>query len=185
MNHEPAPGHPSDLLEILKSRFEKNPARHPGLEWNAVASRLDANPPKLRALSEMERTGGEPDVIGLDPATGEIVFCDCSLETPRGRVALCYDRPAMNSRKGPKPANNALQMAADMGVELLTEREYLELQNLGEFDTKSSSWLKTPSAIRELGGAVFGDRRFGRAFIYHNGAQSYFSTRGFRAILRV
>ncbi len=173
------------MLETLKSRFEKNPTRHLALEWSVVAARLDANPDKLRALSEMERTGGEPDVIGLDQATGEIVFCDCSAETPRGRCGICYDRAAMDSRKDPKPKTNALEWAAAIGVELLTEQEYFELQTLGEFDTKTSSWLKTPPAIRKQGGAIFGDRRFGRVFIYHNGAGSYFSTRGFRARLPV
>jgi hypothetical protein len=173
------------LLQTLKARFEQNSARHPEMAWEKVQARLEANPEKLRALAEMEQTGGEPDVIGQDAKSGEIVLVDCSPETPKGRVSVCYDRAGMDSRKEHKPDDNALDMAAAMGAELLTEEEYLALQNLGEFDTKTSSWLKTPDEIRKLGGALFGDRRYGRAFIYHNGAQSYFATRGFRCSLRV
>jgi hypothetical protein len=174
-----------ELLATLQSRFQRNPQRHLGLKWEAVAERLERYPEKLRALSEMERTGGEPDVIGCDENTGEIIFCDCSTETPKSRVSVCYDRAGMDSRKEHKPADNAIDMAAAMGAELLTEQEYLALQMLGEFDTKTSSWIKTPNEIRKLGGALFGDRRYGRAFIYHNGAQSYFAARGFRCSLRV
>ena len=160
-------------------------ARHPDLEWCEVLVRLQAAPEKLRSLAEMEWTGGEPDVIGRDESMGEIVFADCSPETPKGRVSVCYDRAGMDSRKEHKPQNNAIDMAAAMGAELLTEEEYLALQKLGEFDTKTSSWLKTPEEIRKLGGALFGDCRYGRVFVYHNGAQSYFAARGFRCSLRV
>ena len=155
------------------------------MDWEKVLARLEASPEKLRSLAEMEQTGGEPDVVWRDESTGAFVFCDCSPETPKGRVSVCYDRAGMDSRKEHKPADNALDMAAAMGAELLTEEEYLALQNLGEFDTKTSSWLRTPDEIRKLGGALFGDRRYGRAFIYHNGAQSYFAARGFRCSLRV
>ena len=174
-----------NLIATLKARFEQNSARHPKINWEKVQSRLETNPEKLRALSEMERTGGEPDVVGLDERTGEIVFFDCSAETPKGRTSLCYDRTGMESRKEHKPSGNAVDMAAAMGVELLTEEEYRELQKLGEFDTKTSSWLRTPDETRKLGGALFGDRRYDRVFIYHNGASSYFAARGFRASLRV
>ena len=160
-------------------------ARHPDLEWREVLARLEAALEKLQSLAEMERTGGEPDVIGRDAKSGEIVFADCSPETPKGRVSLCYDRAGMDSRKEHKPQNNAIDMAAAMGAELLTEEEYLALQKLGEFDTKTSSWLRTPDEVRKLGGALFGDRRYGRVFIYYNGASSYFAARGFRASLRV
>jgi hypothetical protein len=173
-----------ELLKILELRFVKNMARHPDLEWREVLARLGAAPNKLQSLAEMEWTGGEPDVIGRVAESGEIVFVDCSPETPKSRVGVCYDRAAMDSRKEHKPQTNATDMAAAMGAELLTEGEYLALQKLGEFDRKTSSWLKTPDGIRKLGGALFGDRRFGRVFIYHNGAQSYFSSRGFRCILR-
>ncbi|HWL15717.1 MAG TPA: DUF4256 domain-containing protein [Opitutus sp.] len=173
------------LLEMLKTRFEENPARHAGVDWATVETRLNAHPEKLWSLSEMERTGGEPDVIGREKKTGEIVFADCSPESPKGRVSVCYDREALESRKEFKPKTSATEMAAAMGTELLTEEEYLALQQLGSFDLKSSSWVKTPAEIRKLGGALFGDRRFGRAFIYHNGAQSYYSARGFRSSLRV
>jgi hypothetical protein len=176
--------HDSGFRAALQLRFEKNMHRHPGMEWSRVWAALEAAPHKLRALSEMERTGGEPDVIGRDAESGEIVFADCSPETPKGRVGVCYDRAAMDSRKEHKPQTNATDMVAAIGAELLTEGEYLALQKLGEFDRKTSSWLKTPDDIRKLGGALFGDRRFGRVFIYHNGAQSYFSSRGFRCILR-
>ena len=155
------------------------------MDWEKVLARLEASPEKLRSLAEMEQTGGEPDVVWRDESTGAFVFCDCSPETPKGRVSVCYDRAGMDSRKEHKPADNALDMAAAMGAELLTEEEYLALQNLGEFDTKTSSWLRTPDEIRKLGGALFGDRRYGRAFIYHNGAQSYFAARGFRCSLKV
>ncbi len=173
------------LLSTLKARFEKNVNRHKGLEWAKVQARLEANIEKLWSLNEMERTGGEPDVVGHDKQTGEYIFFDCSAESPRGRTSLCYDREALDSRKEHKPKSSATDMAAAMGVALLTEEQYQELQELGGFDTKSSSWLKTPPEMRKLGGALFGDRRFGRVFFYHNGAESYYSGRGFRAWLRV
>jgi hypothetical protein len=173
------------LLPVLKARFEKNINRHKGLAWAKVRARLDANTEKLWSLSEMERTGGEPDVVGHDTKSGEYVFFDCSAESPKGRASLCYDREALDSRKEHKPKSSAMESAAAMEVELLTEEQYQALQVLGEFDTKSSSWLKTPADIRKLGGAIFGDRRFGRVFIYHNGAESYYSGRGFRGSLRV
>lgn len=183
--NEVSPEQGEDLLKTLKSRFEKNMNRHQGLEWIKVEARLKANPEKLWSLSEMERTGGEPDVVGFDKKTGEFIFYDCSLESPKGRTSLCYDREALDSRKEHKPKNCATDLAAAMGVELLTEENYLELQKLGSFDTKSSSWLKTPPEMRKLGGALFGDRRFGRVFFYHNGAESYYSGRGFRGALSV
>ncbi|HEY0943673.1 MAG TPA: DUF4256 domain-containing protein [Opitutaceae bacterium] len=173
------------LLGVLKTRFEKNPKRHPGLGWAEVKAKLEASPKKLWSLHEMERTGGEPDVVGQDKATGEVIFVDCSPESPKGRTSVCYDREALDSRKEFKPKDSALEMAAAMGIELLNEEQYRELQNLGEFDTKSSSWVKTPAAIRKLGGALFGDRRFDHVFVYHNGAQSYYSGRAFRGSLRV
>jgi len=173
-----------ELLATLKARFEKNMNRHQGLEWAKVRARLEANAEKLWALNEMEGTGGEPDVVGQDKQTGEYVFYDCSPESPKGRTSLCYDREALDSRKEHKPKSSAMDMAAAMGAELLTEEQYQELQRLGKFDTKSSSWLKTPGDIRKLGGAIFGDRRFGRVFVYHNGAESYYSGRGFRGWLR-
>lgn len=173
------------LLEILKARFELNMGRHQGQEWTEVQARLEANPEKLRVLSKMEETGGEPDVVGYDQHTREYIFFDCSAESPKGRTSLCYDRDALNSRKEHKPKGSATEMAAALGVELLTEQQYLELQKLGEFDLKSSSWVKTPPEMRKLGGALFGDRRFGRVFFYHNGAESYYSGRGFRGSLRV
>jgi len=174
-----------DLLQTLQVRFAANRKRHPGLEWSRVAARLEAGAGKLWSLAEMERTGGEPDVVGQDPTTGEFIFVDCSPQSPAGRTSLCYDREALDSRKEFKPKNSVLDLAAALGVELLTEGQYHELQRLGEFDTKSSSWLQTPAEIRRLGGALFGDRRFGRVFIYHNGAQSYYSGRGFRGSLKV
>jgi hypothetical protein len=174
-----------ELLTVLQARIEKNLLRHSCLEWVKVQAALEAKPDKLCSLAEMERTGGEPDVVGLDERTGEIVFFDCSAETPKGRTSLCYDRTGMESRKEHKPSGNAVDMAAAMGVEILTEEEYRELQKLGEFDTKTSSWPRTPDEIRKLGGALFGDHRYGRVFIYHNGASSYFAARGFRASLRV
>lgn len=173
------------LLQTLQTRFEQNPNRHAGLTWADVQARLDAQPEKLRSLHEMEHSGGQPDVIGRDPRTGQYIFCDCSAQTPAGRVSLCYDRSALNARKEHKPKTSALDLATAMGVELLTEKDYYALQQLGEFDTKTSSWILTPPAIRQLGGALFGDRRYGRVFIYHNGAGSYFASRGFRASLRV
>jgi hypothetical protein len=179
----PAPR--EELLEALKARFEKNMNRHSGLDWARVMARLEANPEKLSSLHEMESTGGEPDVVGHDKKTGECVFFDCSAQSPKGRTSLCYDREALDSRKEFKPKNSAMDLAAGMGIELLTEEQYHELQQLGEFDTKSSSWLKTPPEIRKLGGAIFGDRRFGRVFVYHNGAESYYSGRGFRGWLKV
>ena len=174
-----------DLLKTLKVRFEKNAKRHKGLDWAGVEKKLEANPEKLWSLREMEATGGEPDVVGLDKKTGEYIFFDCSPESPKGRAGVCYDREALDSRKEHKPRTSAMDLAAEMGVELLTEEQYHELQRLGEFDTKTTTWVKTPVEIRKLGGAIFGDRRYGRVFIYHNGAQSYYSARGFRACLRV
>jgi hypothetical protein len=174
-----------ELLSALKARFEKNMNRHKGLEWAKVQARLEANPEKLRSLNEMERTGGEPDVVGHDKETGEYIFYDCSAESPKGRRSVCYDREALESRKEHKPENNAIDMAAAMGVELLSEEQYRELQKLGNFDTKTSSWVKTPSDIRKLGGALFCDRRYGHVFLYHNGADSYYAARGFRGSLRV
>jgi hypothetical protein len=174
-----------ELLTTLKARFEKNTNRHQGLEWAKVRARLETNAEKMWSLNDMERTGGEPDVVGQDKQTGEYVFYDCSPESPKGRTSLCYDREALDSRKEHKPKSSAMDMAAAMGIELLTEEQYQELHRLGNFDTKSSSWLKTPGDIRKLGGAIFGDRRFGRVFVYHNGAESYYSGRGFRGWLRV
>jgi hypothetical protein len=182
---ELSPKQREELLRALKARFEKNLNRHNGLEWAKVQAKLEVNAEKLWSLNEMERTGGEPDVVGYDKKTGEYVFYDCSAQSPKGRTSLCYDREALDSRKEHKPKNNAMDMAAAIGIELLTEEEYQELQQLGEFDTKSSSWVKTPADIRKLGGALFGDRRFGRVFFYHNGAESYYSGRGFRGRLRV
>ncbi len=174
-----------ELLRALKARFEKNMNRHKGLEWARVQARLEANAEKLRSLNEMERTGGEPDVVVQDKKTGEYVFYDCSAESPKGRTSVCYDREGLESRKEHKPENSAVDMAAAMGIELLTEVQYRELQKLGEFDTKTSSWVKTPSDIRKLGGALYCDRRYGRVFVGHNGAQSYYSGRAFRGSLRV
>ena len=174
-----------ELLRALKARFDKNMNRHKGLEWAKVQAKLEANSEKLWSLNEMERTGGEPDVVGNDKKTGEYIFYDCSAESPKGRRSVCYDRDALESRKEHKPANNAIDMAAAMGIELLTEEQYRELQELGDFDTKTSSWVKTPSDIRELGGALFCDRRYGHVFVYHNGAESYYGARGFRSSLRV
>lgn len=174
-----------ELLGALKARFEKNMKRHKGLEWAEVQAKLEADAGKLRSLAEMEKTGGEPDVVGHDEKTGEYIFCDCSPESPPGRRSLCYDREALESRKENKPPGNAVDMAADMGIELLAEEQYRELQKLGEFDAKTSSWVKTPADIRKLGGALFCDRRYGKVFVYHNGAQSYYAARGFRGSLRV
>lgn len=174
-----------DIIAVLKSRFEKNMSRHKGITWGSVKNRIADQPEKLSTLEEMERTGGEPDVIGQDSVTGEFLFCDCAAETPSGRRSVCYDREGWESRKKARPANNAVDMAAAMGIDLLTEEEYRELQQLGTFDAKTSSWLKTPEAVRERGGALFGDYRYGRVFVYHNGAQSYYGARGFRGLLRV
>lgn len=174
-----------ELLKILKARFEKNMGRHKGLEWAKVQAKLDANAEKLSSLNEMEMTGGEPDVVGHDKKTGEYIFYDCSAETPKGRRSVCYDRDGLDSRKEHKPENNAIDMAAAMGIELLTEDQYRELQTLGEFDLKTSSWIQTPAAIRKLGGALFADRRYDTVFVYHNGAQSYYAVRGFRGSLKV
>src|SRR4051812_11186361 len=180
-----SPEQREELLSVLKIRFEKNMNRHNGLEWANVQAKLEANTEKLWSLNEMESTGGEPDVVGQDNKTGEYIFYDCSLESPKGRRSLCYDREALESRKEHKPENNAIDMAAAMGIELLTEEEYRELQKFGNFDTKTSSWVKTPSEIRKLGGALFGDRRYGNVFVYHNGAESYYGARAFRGSLRV
>jgi hypothetical protein len=182
---ELSPEQREELLRALKARFEKNMNHHKGLDWAKVQAKLEANIEKLWSLNEMERTGGEPDVVGQDKKTGEYIFFDCSAESPKSRTSFCYDREALDSRKEHKPKNNATDMAAAMGIELLTEEQYREMQKLGEFDTKSSSWVKTPSDMRKLGGALFGDRRFGRVFFYHNGAESYYSGRGFRGSLRV
>ncbi|SFS50216.1 DUF4256 domain-containing protein [Sphingobacterium wenxiniae] len=173
------------LLAILQKRFEKNKQRHKGIEWVDVQQRIENNPKKLWSLNEMEETEGEPDVIGYDQEHDEYIFCDCVAESPKGRRSLCYDRAALESRKEHKPKNNAQEMAQDMGIELLSEEQYHALQKLGKFDTKTSSWLTTPNSVRELGGAIFGDYRFGRVFIYHNGAESYYGVRGFRGMLRV
>ncbi len=174
-----------ELLDTLKARFEKNKKRHPGLEWTKVEGRLEAHPDKLPSLHEMERTGGEPDVVGQDSATEEYIFYDCSAESPKGRRSVCYDQEAQESRKEARPENNALDMAAAMGIALLTEEQYRKLQEVGEFDTKTSSWIVTPADIRERGGALFCDRRYGHVFVYHNGASSYYAARGFRGSLRV
>ena len=178
-------GQGEKLLGVLKARFEKNVNRHKGLEWAKVQAKLEANPEKLWSLNEMETTGGEPDVVGHDKKTAEYIFYDCSEETPKGRRSFCYDAEALASRKEHKPKNSAMGMAAAMGVEMITEEEYRELQKFGEFDTKTSSWVKTPPEIRKLGGAIFCDRRFGRVFTYHNGAESYYAGRAFRGSLRV
>jgi hypothetical protein len=182
---ELSPKECEELLRALQARFEKNRNRHEGVEWTKVKAKLEANPEKLWSLSEMERTGGEPDVVGQDKKTGEYIFVDCSPESPKDRRSFCYDREALDSRKENKPKNSAVDMATVMGIELLTEEQYRELQKLGEFDTKTSSWVKTPSEIRTLGGAIFCDRRFGRVFVYHNGAESYYAARAFRGSLRV
>ncbi len=174
-----------EILGTLKTRFEKNPLRHKNIEWKKVEMKLKSSKEKLWSLGEMERTGGEPDVTGLDKKTGKYIFCDCAAESPAGRRSLCYDSEALESRKEFKPKSSAVGMAAAMGIELLSEEEYFELQKLGTFDTKTSSWLKTPSEIRKLGGAIFADYRFGRVFIYHNGAESYYAARGFRGSLKV
>lgn len=174
-----------ELIKTLKERFEKNMNRHPGIDWSAVEARLQAQPEKLRSLSAMERTGGEPDVVGYDEASGAFIFYDCSPESPAGRRSLCYDRAALEARKRHKPEGSAMEMAAEMGIEMLTEEQYRELQKLGEFDRKTSSWVKTPESIRTLGGALFCDRCYNRVFVYHNSAESYYASRGFRGLLKV
>ena len=173
----------NELLLALKARFEKNMQRHKGIAWDEVQARLESNPGALKSLGAMEATGGEPDVIGQDKKTGQLTFCDCSTESPAGRRSLCYDREALDSRKENKPQSSAVEMAAEMGIDLLTEEQYRELQKLGEFDMKTSSWIKTPPDVRKLGGALFCDRRYGKVFVYHNGAQSYYAARGFRGLL--
>jgi hypothetical protein len=175
----------AELFKILQTRFEKNKARHKGLEWTDIRTRLEADPGKLWSLNEMEITGGEPDLVGFGKKTGEYIFYDCSAESPKGRRSICYDHQALESRKEHKPENSAVEMAADMGVELLSEEEYRQLQQLGKFDLKTSSWIKTPDQIRKLGGALFCDRRYDTVFLYHNGAESYYAARGFRGSLRV
>ncbi len=182
---EMSPEQRTELLRALKARFEKNMNRHKGLEWANVQAKLEAGTGKLWSINEMERTGGEPDIVGQDKKTGEYNFYDCSPESPKDRRSLCYDREALDSRKENKPKGNAMDMAGAMGIELLTEEQYRGLQKLGEFDTKTSSWVKTPSGVRELGGALFCDRRFDTVFVYHNGAESYYAARGFRGWLRV
>lgn len=174
-----------EILGILHSRFEKNMNRHKGVSWTKVLERLESNPGKMWSLNEMEKSGGEPDVVSLDKKAREFIFYDCSPETPKGRRSICYDRKALDSRKEHKPTNSAMDMAAEMGIEILSEEEYRELQKLGKFDTKTSSWLLTPDPIRKLGGAIFGDCRYDTIFIYHNGAESYYAARGFRGLLRV
>jgi hypothetical protein len=178
-------GQAEKLIETLKARFEKNPNRHKGLEWAKVQAKLQAHADKLWSLNEMESSGGEPDVVGFDKKSGEYLFVDCCAESPKGRRSVCYDREALDSRKEHKPANNAIDMAAAMGIELLTEEQYRELQKLGKFDTTTSSWVATPAAIRKLGGALFCDRRYEQVFLYHNGAPSYYAARGFRGALKV
>jgi len=182
---ELSPKQREELLKGLKARFEKNRNRHKELEWAKVDAKLETKPEKLWSLHEMERTGGEPDVLGRDKKTGEIIFQDCSAESPKGRRSLCYDREALESRKEHKPKDTAMDMAAAMGIELLTEDQYRDLQKLGEFDTKTSSWVQTPSELRKLGGALFCDRRYDTVFVYHNGAESYYAARGFRGLLRI
>jgi len=183
--NELSPAQQKELLGVLKARFEKNMNRHKGLEWAEIQAKLEANAEKLWSLNEMERTGGEPDVVGHDKKTGEYIFYDCAAESPKGRRSLCYDHEALESRKENKPKDNAVAVATAMGIELLTEEQYRELQKLGEFDAKTSSWVKTPPNIRKLGGALFCDRRFDTVFVYHNGAESYYAGRGFRGLLRV
>ena len=185
MKKEFSTKHREELLNTLKARFEKNINRHKGLEWAKVQAKLEANTEKRWSLNEMERTGGEPDVVGHDKKTGEYIFYDCSPESPKGRRSVCYDRVALESRKEHKPEDNAIDMAAAIGIELLTEEQYRELQKLGNFDSKTSSWVKTPADIRKLGGALFCDRRYNTVFVYHNGAESYYAARGFRGSLRV
>jgi hypothetical protein len=175
----------NELIETISNRFAKNTQRHAGIDWNLVHKKLLASPTKLTALYEMETTGGEPDVIGVDKETGEFIFCDCSPESPSGRRSLCYDRNALDSRKENKPSGNAIEMAAAMAIEILSEEQYRELQTLGEFDKKTSSWVTTPADIRNFGGALFCDRRYGHVFVYHNGAESYYAARGFRGRIKI
>lgn len=182
---ELSPEHREELIKVLKTRFEKNMPRHKGIDWAKVQAKLEAKAEKLWSLDEMESTGGEPDVIGYDEKTGEYLFCDCAPESPKGRRSLCYDRDAWESRKEFKPENNVVDVAAEMGIELLTEEQYRALQELGKFDLKTSSWVKTPAEIRKHGGAIFCDRRYEHVFMYHNGAESYYAARGFRGLLRV
>lgn len=184
-NKKLSPEQREALLAVLKSRFEENMNRHKGLEWDKIQARLDANDEKLWSLHEMERTGGEPDIVDYDKKTDECIFYDCSAESPKGRRSICYDRAGWETRKEFKPKNNAIDMASEIGIELLTEAQYRELQKLGNFDMKTSSWVKTPSDIRKLGGALFADRRYGNVFVYHNSAPSYYASRGFRGSLRV
>ena len=179
------PQQSEDLLNILKARFEKNMNRHSGVEWDKVQAKLEADPEKLWVLDEMEITGGEPDVVGQDKETGEYLFYDCSAESPKGRRSICYDHEALEARKEFKPENSAVEIAADMGIELLSEEQYRELQLMGKFDLKTSSWIKTPAGIRKLGGALFCDRRYDTVFVFHNGADSYYAARGFRGLLKV
>lgn len=180
-----SPEQQKELLNILKARFEKNSSRHKGIQWKEVQAKLEKSVEKLWSLNEMEKTGGEPDVVGFDKKMGEFIFYDCSAESPAGRRSFCYDQQALESRKEHKPKNSVIKMASDMGVELLSEEEYRELQKLGKFDTKTSSWVKTPADIRKLGGAIFCDFRYGKVFVYHNGAESYYAARGFRGSLMV
>ena len=182
---ELSPEQREEIIRVLKARFEKNMNRHKGLEWAKLQEKLEDNTEKLWSLNEMEKTGGEPDVVGLDKKRGEYIYYDCSEESPKGRRSVCYDRDALESRKEYKPGNNAMDMAVAMGIELLTEEQYFELQKLGEFDRKTSSWVATPRSIREQGGAIFCDRRYGHVFVYHNGAESYYAARGFRGRVRV
>ena len=185
MKKELSPKQQTDLLKVLKARFEKNMNRYKGIEWNKVQARIEANPEKKWSLHEMERTGGEPDVVDFDKKTGEFIFYDCSAESPTGRRSICYDREGLESRKEHRPKNTAVDMAEEMEIDLLTEAQYRELQKLGNFDIKTSSWLKTPADIRKLGGAIFADYRYGTVFVYHNGAQSYYGGRGFRGSLKI
>lgn len=183
--NELSPNQSTELIKLLKVRFEQNMNRHKDLEWSKIQAKLKINPQKLASLNEMERTGGEPDIIGIDKNTGEYLFCDCSIESPEGRRSICYDREALDSRKKFKPANSAMDIAAAMGIELLTEEQYRKLQKLGNFDSKTSSWIKTPNEIRKLGGALFVDFRYNTVFVYHNGAESYYAARAFRGLLKV
>ena len=185
MEKEFTAGQRDSLLKVLETRFNDNMKRHEGLGWDEIKVKLEARPDKIRSLIEMDRTGGEPDVVGFDKKTGEYIFYDCSAETPSERRNLCYDREALDSRKSFKPENSVIDMAEAMGIELLSEEQYLSLQKLGNFDTRTSSWVRTPAEVRKRGGALFGDRRYGRVFIYHNGASSYYGSRGFRASLKV
>jgi hypothetical protein len=184
-NKKLSPQQSEALVSVLKARFEKNMNRHAGVSWADVQAKLEANAEKLWSLDEMEQTGGEPDVVGYDKQTGEYIFYDCAAESPKGRRSICYDHEALEARKEHKPGNSAVEMAKDMGIELLGEEQYRELQKFGKFDTKTSSWIKTPADIRKLGGAIFADCRYGTIFIYHNGAESYYAARGFRGALRV